>query len=410
MPRFHDERDWFFAARFGLFIHWGLYAIPAWHEQHQFRLRVPRADYGALAAQFNPTRFDPEAWLDLAEAAGMRYLTFTTKHQDGFCLWNTAHTDFNVMHTPYGRDILAEVADACHRRGMPLCLYYCLVDNHHPAYPNQGRGHELATPEPGDVPDVARYVAYVRAQAEELCTRYGKIHGFWWDVNDMAHHDLTLNAQIRAWQPGILINNRGFGPGDFATPERDWDSALREPAAFTAPTEACQSIGVESWGYRADEDYYTDRYLQQSIANVLAKGGNYLLNVGPQADGRLPVVGERMLRDLGAWMGHVRECFDGTAFDAACSTPEMLVTRRGHTRYLLLTAPPASDRVLLPSITALPRAATLLNTGAPVAASLDLLPGQHATGTCFLRLKGLPANACAGTVLAVKLEFGEAGL
>ncbi len=180
---FNDGRDWFFQKRFGLFIHWGLYAIPAWHEQLQWRGRVSRADYQKLALDFNPVRFDPDAWLDLAQAAGMEYLCVTTKHHDGFCLWDTAQTDYNVMNTPYGRDILGLLAGACHRRGVPLCLYYSVVDWHQPNYPNQDRSHELPGPAAGDEPDLDRYMAFLKAQVHELCTQYGEIHGFWWDMN-----------------------------------------------------------------------------------------------------------------------------------------------------------------------------------------------------------------------------------
>ena len=125
-----------------MFIHWGLYAIPAWHEQLQWRKRVPREEYGKLAQQWNPVDFNPDKWIDVAQAAGMKYLCFTTKHHDGFCLWDTAQTDFNTINTPYGKDVLAQLAEACHRRNMPLCLYYSCVDWHHPNYPNQDRSHE----------------------------------------------------------------------------------------------------------------------------------------------------------------------------------------------------------------------------------------------------------------------------
>ncbi len=139
IKRFGDRRDWFFEKRFGMFIHWGLYAIPGWHEQHQWRGRVPRAEYVKLAQRWNPVKFDPDQWLDLAEEAGMKYVCVTTKHHDGFCLWDTKQTAFNTMNTPYGKDALKLLADACHRRGFPLCLYYSCVDWHHPHYPNQGR-------------------------------------------------------------------------------------------------------------------------------------------------------------------------------------------------------------------------------------------------------------------------------
>ncbi len=136
IPRFGDGRDWFFEKRFGLFVHWGLYAIAGWHEQHQWRGRVPREEYVQLAKQWNPVKYDPEAWLDLAQAAGMKYLCITTKHHDGFCLWNTQQTTYNTMNTPYGKDVIKMLADACHRRRFPLCLYYSIADWHQPTYPN----------------------------------------------------------------------------------------------------------------------------------------------------------------------------------------------------------------------------------------------------------------------------------
>jgi alpha-L-fucosidase len=153
IKRFGDGRDWFFENRYGMFVHWGLYSIPGWHEQHQWRARVPRAEYVKLVDQWNPKKFNPDEWLDLMEKAGMKYLTITTKHHDGFCLWDSKFTKFNTMNTPYKQDIIGKLSDACHKRNVPLCLYYSIADWNHPNYPNQGRHHELAGPEKGDQPD-----------------------------------------------------------------------------------------------------------------------------------------------------------------------------------------------------------------------------------------------------------------
>jgi len=200
LQRFGDNRDWFFEKRFGLFVHWGLYAIPAWHEQVLYRRGMRRAEYAKLVHEFNPVRFDPEAWLDLAQAAGMGYVTFTTKHVDGFCMWDTAQTEFKVTNTPYGRDVLAMLAGACRRRGMPLCLYYSKVDENQPNFPNSGGPYELPAPEPGDEPDIEKYKDYVRRQVQELCTQYGKIGGFWWDCQVFKHEDPSFNEMIRRLQ------------------------------------------------------------------------------------------------------------------------------------------------------------------------------------------------------------------
>ena len=405
LSRYGDGRDWFFRRRFGLFLHWGLYALNGWHEQDQFRRRIPRDEYTRLTARFNPTRFDPDAWLDLAQAAGMEYVCFTTKHIDGFCLWNTAQTDYNVMHTPYGQDILALLAAACQRRGVPLCLYYSVADMNQKHYPNAGRSYERRGPEAGDEPDVARYLEFVRAQVRELCTQYGQIHGFWWDANMIGHQDPTFNDWIRSLQPAAMINDRGFGPGDFGTPEREYVGSVREVLAFERPTEHCQSIGTQSWGYREDEDYYANRYLRQSVDNAMAKGGNYLLNVGPQADGAFPPAAQRLLRDLGSWYRRVRESYlDAEPASQLSENRAVLLTRRGDCLYVHLGREPASTAVCLKPLAQPPVQAVLLNTGAAVDARVEVAP-DHWDERPWLRLRGLPVNELADEVLVVRLRF-----
>src|SRR5690606_9480473 len=237
-PHFNDGRDWFVNAKFGLFIHWGLYAISGWHEQMQNRANIPRKTYAKLADRWNPIYFDPHKWIDIAESSGMKYICFTTKHHDGFCLWDTKQTAYNVMNTPYGKDVLKMLAAACQERKMPLCLYYSVADWHHPNYPNQGRSHELAGPQPGDRPDWGAYRAFLVAQVRELCTQYGHIDCFWWDMNVTGVVDPSINNMIRSLQPGAVINNRGFDEGDFGTPERDYDSGANEALPYERPTEA----------------------------------------------------------------------------------------------------------------------------------------------------------------------------
>ena len=406
IPRFHDGRDWFFEKRLGMFLHWGLYAIPAWHEQHQWRARVTRSEYAKLATRWNPTKFDPDAWLDLATDAGMKYVCITTKHHDGFCLWGTKQTDYNTVNTPYGRDVLKMLADACHRRGVPLCLYYSIVDWHHPNYPNQGRHHELAGPLPGDQPDHAKYLEFLKAQVRELCTNYGEIHGFWWDMNVEKHVDRTINQMIRKLQPKAVINNRGFDEGDFGTPERDYDRSGDETPGFDRPTEACQSVGTESWGYKRDEDYYTDRHLIRSIDRFLARDANYLLNVGPTAEGTIPPESAAILRRIGCWYRAVKESLEGVVgASQLTANRNVLLTRRDNTLYVHLHREAVSDAVKLKPIDVAPRRATLLNTGAAVDFAVDLVPSDHVEHKPYLRLRKLPVNELCNTVLVVKLEF-----
>lgn len=404
-PRFGDGRDWWFEKRFGLFVHWGLYALEGWHEQDQWRRRIPRADYVKLAARWNPAQFDPDAWIDAAESAGMRYLCFTAKHHDGFCLFASRHTSYHSGNTPARRDHVRDLAAACQRRKFPLCLYYSIADWHHPAYPNQGRHHELP-PQPGDTPDLSKYVEYVKAQVRELCTDYGELHGFWWDMNVDRHVDRSVNALIRELQPKAVINDRGFDEGDFGTPERDYTKEGAPVPVFEKRTEACQSIGMESWGWRTDEDYYTDRHLFRSIARYLARDANYLLNVGPLPDGSLPDVARGFLARTGAWYRLVREALEGTVpAPHLTANRDVLLTRRGNTLYVILHTDPRGDAVKLKPLALLPRRATLLNTGAAVACSLALVPSEHGDQGRFLRLTGLPVNALANTVLVAKLEF-----
>jgi alpha-L-fucosidase len=405
MQRFGDGRDWFFEKRFGLFVHWGLYAIQGWHEQHQWRGRVPRAEYVKLAAEWNPVHYNPDAWLDLAEEAGMKYICLTTKHHDGFCLWDTRQTAYNTMNTPYGKDIVGMLAEVCHRRGFPLCLYYSVADWHQPNYPNQGRHHELP-PQPGDDPDHARYLEFLKAQVRELCTNYGVIHGFWWDMNVEQHVDPSINAMIRQLQPNAVINNRGFDEGDFGTPERDYEKGVDEVRAFPRLTEACQSVGAESWGYREDEDYYTDRHLLRSIDKYLARDANYLLNVGPKADGTIPDEAAAILRRIGVWYRAVRESLeDVEPVSYLTANPSILLTRRGNSLYVHLFRDPVSEAVKLKPLAIAPKRATLLNTGQSVEWTLDMAPTDHADQQGYLRLRKLPVNELTNTVLVIKLEF-----
>jgi alpha-L-fucosidase len=403
--RFNDDRDWFFEKRFGMFIHWGLYAIPAWHEQIVWRLPMDMAEYAKLVSRFNPTAFDPDAWLDLAGEAGMSFLAFTTKHHDGFCLWNTRQTDFNVMRTPYARDITGMLAETCRRRSVPFCPYYSVIDWHHSNYPNANRSHELPGPKPGDNPDLPRYLDFMKAQAEELCTNYGKLHGFWWDMDVIGIQDPSVNALIRRLQPGILINNRAFGEGDFGTPEREYED-LGAVRAFQKPTQCVQAVGMESWGYREDEDYYTDAHLIRAIDAALARGGSYLLNVSPRADGTIPDEHAAILRRIGRWYKAVEEAFIGAEpASHLTENTDVLLTRKDNTLYVHLHKPPMGNRVSLKLLAALPRRATLLNTGEPVEVRVDRLPSQFTDPGSYLRLRNLPVNELPNEALVVKMEF-----
>ncbi len=368
---------------------------------------MPREEYAKLRLEWNPVNFNPDQWIDLAEAAGMKYLCFTAKHHEGFCLWDTKHTDFNTMNTPYGKDALRLLADACHRRNFPLCLYYSIVDWHHPNYPNQGRDHELP-PQPGDSPDWEKYMEFLKAQVRELCTNYGEIHGFWWDMNVPKHQDPSINAMIRELQPKAMINDRGFDAGDFVTSERDWDISLTAKARFDTALEACQSVGYQSWGCRVDEDYYTDAHLIRSIQKVLAKGGNYLLNVGSKADGVIPPESAAILRRIGKWITVVRPTlWDVESVAELSSNTDVVLTRSGNTLYVHLIKEPETTSVFLYPLVDAPRRAVLHNSGEELAFDVGPFPRQHhqKPQQC-LRIKYLPvaARPSYGWVLALEYE------
>ncbi len=411
--KFNDERDCFFEKQFGLFVHWGIYSVSGWQEQEQYRRGLSRSEYVPLMKKFNPDKFDPEEWLDIAEAAGMQYLCFTSKHIDGFCMWETAQTDYNVMNTPYQKDVLAKVAEACHRRNFPLFIYYSVPDMNCEYYPNQGRNYELPEPESGDKPDVVKYLEFVKAQIRELCTNYGKIHGFWWDGgkylgNLWDIHDESLNELVRSLQPGIIINNRGFNDGDFSTPERDYEfhSDITEQRIYEQPTEACESIGRESWGYRRNEDYFSIGHLARCIDKHLAKGGNYLLNVGPRPDGLFPQQTIEILENIGKWHQKVKEAFiDAEPVSFLSDNPKILLTRKNNILYVHLFREPECSGVILKPINMLPRRASVLNNGQQIDAAVELMPTLFKDKKAYLHLWNIPVNQFAGEAIIIKLEF-----
>jgi alpha-L-fucosidase len=405
IKKFGDGRDWFFEKRYGMFIHWGLYSIPGWHEQHQWRARVPRVDYVKLIKQWNPVKFNPDEWLDLMEKAGMKYITITTKHHDGFCLWDTKLTKFNTMNTPYKQDVIGKLAEACHKRNIPLCFYYSIADWNHPNYPNQGRHHELP-PQKDDQPDWDKYMEFLKGQVRELCSNYGEIHGFWWDMNVPVYKDPSINDMIRKLQPKAVINNRGFDDGDFGTPERDYDIKAADSVSSGKPVEACQSVGLESWGYKKDEDYYTDRHLSRSIDKYLSLGANYLLNVGPTGEGIIPEVSSSILKRLGLWYLAVKESYDGVEpASQLVSNQNVVLTSKGNTVYVHFNKDLIGNGFKLKPVNVLPKNATLLNDGTRIDCALNLCPSDHIEQKPYLRLRNLPANNMENTVLVVKLEF-----
>ena len=226
-----------------MFIHWGMYAQTGLQEQAIARYDIPNKEYEKLKDTFNPTDYDPEKWVLLAKEAGMKYICFTTKHHDGFCMWNTQYTDYSIMNTPYGKDVLKMLADACAKHGMLLSLYYSNPDWHHEYGFNPASTHQWKCVQKERV-NTEIYREYIKNQVTELLTNYGPIYSFYWDIPPKIE-DPSLNELVRKLQPGIFINDRGWDSGDFSTPERDYTSA--EGSRFTKMTEACNSVGEQSW-------------------------------------------------------------------------------------------------------------------------------------------------------------------
>ncbi len=394
--------------QFGLFIHWGLYSLTAYHEQVRARLMLGRADYGQLAAVFNPQAFDPASWCRLAKSAGMSYICFTAKHHDGFCLWDTAATDFNVMNTPLGQDVLAQLAKACQSYGLRLSIYYSLPDWNQPNAYNPASSHQCP-PEAGDEPDSLLYREFVKKQLTELLTRYGPVYTLFWDIPPQIH-DPSLNQYARSLQPQIMINDRGYDPGDFATPERQVPPGLW----FSSPTEACQSVDRQSWGWRLPEDYYTAPYLKSSLARIMAMGGSYLLNAGPDQDGRIAPGAARLIEQCGDWYIRVKAAFGGTSplprlmADASPQQP-FLALANEEAVYLVFPDSLVSSSLILKSIQQKPSRVRLLNDGRELDFTVTTSPllwswDKKSLAPPCLHLFQLPADEFAHEPLVIQID------
>lgn len=278
--------QWFHQARFGMFIHWGLYAIPARGEWVMYQERIPCEEYAPLAQQFNPERFDADSWVALAQEAGMKYMVLTTRHHDGFCLFDSQVSDFTAPRTAAKRDFVREYVDACRRAGMRIGFYYSLLDWRFPGY-FEG---PAKNPESFNA-----MVEQYHAQVRELMTNYGKIDVLWYDGGwipgidrgDIAKYwrSAELNAWVRSVQPDILINNRSGIEEDLDTPEQHVTAS--QPGRGW---ESCMTIGDScGWGYiRNNPNRKSVTQLIQHLVEAARGEGNYLLNMGPKADGTIP--------------------------------------------------------------------------------------------------------------------------
>jgi alpha-L-fucosidase len=373
-PAAVDRMEWWREARFGLFIHWGLYAVPAgrWDQETGYgewirdSAHIPLGEYDRLLERFNPTEFDADAWARMADEAGMKYVVITSKHHDGFALFDSAASDFDVMSTPHRRDIMQEIARAFRARGLQPCWYHSIMDWHHPDYLPR-RGWEEAERPAGDA-DMERYVKYLHAQVSELLTNYGPIGVLWfdgeWERTWSHERGQALYDLCRKLQPDVIVNNRvdvgrggmagmTTGPGyagDFGTPEQEVPATGLPGADW----ESCITMNSH-WGWNeADLEWKSTTELVRLLVDVVSKGGNLLLNVGPRADGTFPPRAVERLAGIGRWMKLHGDAIHGTQASPFDVLPWGRCTRKrdgGETRLFLHVLDwPVDGRLLVPGL------------------------------------------------------------
>lgn len=361
-----DKRlGWWREARFGMFIHWGLYAIPAgdWKgktvggagEWLIHNAGIPPRDWEPLKDQFNPTKFNADQWVKIAKDAGMKYIVITSKHHEGFALWDSKVSDFDVMATPFKRDILKELSVACKKAGIRLCFYHSILDWHHPDY--------LPRPKWDDRPigdaDFDRYVRYMKAQLKELVSGdYGDVGVLWfdgeWEERWNAVYGRDVYAFLRGLDKDLIINNRvgkgragmaGFDQGeesvgDFGTPEQEIPASGMPGVDW----ESCMTMN-DTWGFkRTDLNWKSAAQLVQNLVDCASKGGNYLLNVGPTALGEIPEVSVERLATMGKWLDQNGESVYGTVAGPFERQPNWgRVTRKGDNLYCHVFDPGAQE-------------------------------------------------------------------
>ena len=341
----NERTAWFRAAKFGMFIHWGPYSLASieasWPIMRPAAPGKPgyitEAEYRELPSRFNPAEFDAKSFVQLARAAGQRYMVFTTKHHDGFCMFDSQYTDYKITKTPYGKDIVAQLATACHEEGMPLGFYYSPPDMHHPGFRDTSRPSSETWNGQPERPEWPLYLEYMRLQLTELLTRYGPVAVIWFDgLRNQAKYDgRRFLDLIHELQPATLVNNRIGLPADYETPEQFIPKAIptrnvrlvgtgaNQADALTAGVprpedfrlwETCMTIN-HTWAYnKNDRNFKSSRELIRNLVEVASRGGNFLLNVGPTPQGTIQPEFQERLRAIGKWLERNGEAIYDTTY------------------------------------------------------------------------------------------------
>lgn len=358
---YNKRVEWYQDARFGMFIHWGLYSIPARGEWIRSIEKITKEDYMQYFDEFDARDYDPRKWAKAAKDAGMKYVVLTAKHHDGFCLFDSKYTDFKATNTKAGRDLIKEYVEAVRAEGLKVGLYFTLIDWYHEDYPHFGdRLHPMRGNEkyPDENRNWDRYVEYFHNQVEEICTNYGKLDILWFDFSydDMRGEKwgaTKLIDMVRRLQPQVIIDNRlevsgeGRGSlaeckpsafhGDFISPEQMIPpEGLLDVEGNPLVWEACVTMN-NNWGFHGtDKDYKPAPMLIKKLVECVSKGGNLLLNVGPDAYGNIPSESMKILEEIGRWMDKNKESIHGAGTSDLPKPDYGRVTKKGNTYYFHL--------------------------------------------------------------------------
>lgn len=373
-PANAEARRWFQDAKFGLFIHWGVYSVLGRGEWVMNNEKISVAEYEKLPPRFNPTSFDAAAWVALAKAAGMKYITITSKHHDGFAMFDSKVSDWDIVdRTPYKRDPLEELADECHKQGIKLFFYHSQLDWHHPDYFPRGRtGQTTGRPETGQWD---RYLDYMDAQLTELLTNYGEVGGIWfdgmWDRPDAPWRLDRTYALIHRLQPQALVGSnhhlKPFPGEDFQMFEKDLPGGKTsgfnpDQEIGALPLETCETINT-AWGYNSsDTNFKSTRDLVHYLVRAAGHDGNFLLNVGPRPDGTIQPEFVERLRAVGAWLSRYGDAIYGTRGGPLGPRPWGVTTRKGDKIYLHILDWP-DETLALPRFPRAVRSAKFLKDG-----------------------------------------------